>query len=121
MRLSLLVVGFLLPLLPLPAFAQETSHGHHGVGHAQWHEKFYSTLMRKDTKTSCCNMSDCRPTESRMIDDHYEVLVDGEWTRADPLVIQKLSAPDGGAHVCAPKQQGANRGRLYCVVLPPET
>jgi hypothetical protein len=66
-------------------------------------------------------MADCRPTESRMVDDHYEVLVDGEWTRADPTVIQKLSAPDGGTHVCAPPQRGANKGKLYCVVLPPET
>ena len=121
MRLFISAAALLLILLPAPASAQEGHQGHHGVGHAQWHEKFYNTLMRKDTKTSCCNMSDCRPTESRMIGDHYEVVVDGEWMRADPSVIQKLSAPDGGAHVCAPKQQGANKGRLYCVVLPPES
>jgi hypothetical protein len=24
---------------------------------------------------------DCRPTQSRMVDDHYEVKVDGEWVR----------------------------------------
>jgi hypothetical protein len=121
MRLFFSVSALLLLLLSAPASAQQGHPGHHGVGHAQWHEKFYNTLMRKDTKTSCCDMSDCRPTESRMIGDHYEVVVDGEWTRADPSVIQKLSAPDGGAHVCAPKQQGANKGRLYCVVLPPES
>jgi hypothetical protein len=23
---------------------------------------------------------DCRPTQSRMVGDHYEVKVDGEWT-----------------------------------------
>jgi hypothetical protein len=27
-------------------------------------------------------------------------------------------APDGGAHVCAPKQEGVNKGVLFCVVLP---
>ena len=103
-----------------PAFslAQE---GNHGVGHETWHQSFYSKLIRKDTKTSCCDLSDCRPTESRMVDDHYEVKVDGIWTRVPKDAIQNVSAPDGGAHVCAPKQTGAYRGTIYCVVLPPET
>ena len=116
----LLCVAVLLsfPLALSRAHAQE---GHHGHGHAQWHEKFYNKLMRKDTKTSCCNLADCRPTLSRMIGDHYEVLVDGEWVSAPQDVIQNVAAPDGGTHVCAPKQVGSNKGKLYCVVLPPET
>jgi hypothetical protein len=56
-----------------------------------------------------------------MIGDHYEVLVEGEWTPVPKETIQNVTAPDGGAHVCAPKQQGIHKGRLYCVVLPPET
>jgi hypothetical protein len=101
-----------------PAYAQE---GHHGYGHAQWHEQFYNKLIRKDTKTSCCNLSDCRPTQSRMTGEMHEVLVDGEWIPAPHDVIQSVAAPDGGTHVCAPKQLGSNKGKLYCVVLPPET
>jgi len=100
------------------SFAQD---GHHGVGHDNWHESFYSKLIRKDTKTSCCNLSDCRPTQSRMVDDHYEVKVDGEWLPVPKEAIQNVSAPDGGAHVCAPQQTGRNKGTIYCVVLPPET
>lgn len=49
-------------------------------------------------------MSDCRPTMSRVSGDHYEVLVDGEWTAVPQRVIQHIITPDGGAHVCAPKQ-----------------
>src|SRR2546430_14793889 len=75
-----------------------------GVGHEHWHQQFYSKLMRKDTRTSCCNLSDCVPTQSRMINDHYEVLVEGEWTKVPQDVIQNVAAPDGGAHVCFPKQ-----------------
>jgi hypothetical protein len=101
----------------IPAFAQE---GHHGVGHEKWHASFYSKLMRKDGKGSCCNLIDCSPTQSRMVNGQYEVKVEGEWTRVDPSVIQNVSAPDGGAHVCAPKQRGSNKGVLFCVVLPPE-
>src|SRR5262245_13064936 len=100
------------------SFAQD---GQHGVGHENWHESFYSKLIRKDTKTSCCNLSDCRPTESRMIDGHYEVKVDGDWLPVPKEAIQNVSAPDGGAHVCAPRQSGRNKGTIYCVVLPPET
>lgn len=112
----------LLLLLCAPAFAQDGAYpdGRHGNGHQRWHESFYSTLMRRDTKTSCCNLADCRPTQVRAIGDHYEVKVDGNWTAVPSNVIQQLSAPDGGAHVCAPRQEGMNKGVLYCVVLPPD-
>lgn len=109
------------PLLCFFPFAVSAQEGQYGVDHAQWHENFYSKLVRKDKKTSCCSLLDCRPTQSRMIGDHYEVKVEGEWTPVPKDVIQNVTAPDGGAHVCAPKQQGANKGVLYCVVLPPET
>ncbi len=107
-------------VLVTPVFLH-AQDGYHGAGHSTWHEGFYSKLVRKDTKTSCCNLSDCRPTESRMVGDHYEVKVDGAWVSVPKETIQNVSAPDGGAHVCAPKQTGANRGTIYCVVLPPET
>lgn len=118
--LIILLCVVVLPILLFPAisFGQD---GHHGVGHENWHESFYSTLIRKDTKTSCCNLSDCRPTESRMVNDHYEVKVDGAWLKVPKETIQNVSAPDGGAHVCAPAQIGAAKGKIYCVVLPPET
>ena len=97
--------------------------GRHGVGHEYWHEQFYSRLIRKDTKTSCCNLTDCVPTQSRMVGDGYEVLVEGEWTPVPQHLIQNVTAPDGGAHVCFPKQPHRDypKGTLFCVVLPPET
>jgi len=64
-------------LLCIPAVAQE---GYYGVGHERWHMEFYSKLNRNDGKGSCCNLYDCRPTQSRKVGDHYEVKVDGEWT-----------------------------------------
>jgi hypothetical protein len=100
--------------LPGPASAQD---GPHGAGHETWHSSFYSHLLRPDTKTSCCNLTDCRPTEGRQVGDHYEVMVDGTWMSVPPDKIVKESAPDGGFHVCAPV---APKGVLYCVILPPE-
>jgi hypothetical protein len=114
--------------LPSRAPAQERHptdgyQGQHGVGHSHWHAQFYSKLMRKDTKTSCCNLSDCVPTQSRTNGDGYEVLVEGEWTKVPQNVILNITAPDGGAHVCFPKQPNRYhpKGTLFCVVLPPET
>jgi len=57
-----LAVVSALSLLTLPATAAE---GDHGEGHHMWHGQFYSNLIRPDTKTSCCNLADCRPTEIR--------------------------------------------------------
>jgi hypothetical protein len=62
-------------------------------GHDRWHKEFYSKLNRNDGKGTCCDIMDCRPTQSRMV---------------------------GGAHVCAPRQVGPNKGVIFCVVLPPE-
>ena len=59
------------------AAAQE---GYYGVGHDKWHQGFYSKRKRNDGQGSCCNLMDCRPTQSRMVGDHYEVKVDGAWT-----------------------------------------
>ena len=101
----------------------QAPQGRHGMGHEHWHEQFYSKLIRKDTKTSCCNLTDCVPTQSRMNGAGYEVMVDGEWTIVPQAVIQNVTAPDGGAHVCYPKQPHRDypKGTLFCVVLPPET
>ena len=63
---------------------------------------------------------DCRPTQSRMVGDHYEVKVDGEWMPVPNDKINNVVAPDGGAHVCAPRQEGPNKGVLFCVILPSE-
>ena len=92
----------------------------HGVDHDSWHAQFYSKLV-KDDGGSCCNFNDCRPTLSRSVGNHYEVLVDGEWTAVPPDTIRKVVAPDEGAHVCAPRRaHDWDAGVIYCVVLPPE-
>ena len=116
MNLRSILVGGAVAFLCTNAAAQE---GHYGLGHEKWHESFYSTLKRYDGG-SCCNLMDCRPTQSRMIGDHYEVKVDGAWMLVPSNKINNVIAPDGGAHVCAPKQEGVNKGVLFCVVLPPD-
>jgi hypothetical protein len=112
-----LLGGGLAVFLFASAAAQD---GYYGVGHDKWHQNFYSKLKRNDGQGSCCNLMDCRPTQSRMVGDHYEVKVDGEWIPVPNDKINNVVAPDGGAHVCAPRQVGANKGVLFCVILPSE-
>ena len=102
--------------LCVSATAQE---GYYGADHDKWHQGFYSKLKRNDGG-SCCNLMDCRPTQSRMVDDHYEVKVDGVWMPVPFDKINNVVAPDGGAHVCAPRQVGPNKGVIFCVILPSE-
>jgi hypothetical protein len=109
-----------------PAFAQDHDHdGFHGQGHAQWHESFYRNLLIPGTKSSCCNLSDCRPTQIRTNGDHYEIMKDGRWIKVDPSKIVKAEAPDGGAHICAPDVHDTRAitpdpDLVYCIVMPAE-
>jgi hypothetical protein len=66
--------------------------GYYGVDHDKWHHGFYSNLKRND----------------------------GVWTPVPYDKINNVVAPDGGAHVCAPRQVGPNKGVLFCVILPTE-
>lgn len=109
-----------LSVWALPAGAADGEHGH---GHDQWHGEFYSKLVRPDTKTSCCNLADCRPTKVRSADNHYEVKKDGRWIRVPPEKIVKVAPPDGGAHICAPPTTSPAWGPddVFCIVMPYET
>jgi hypothetical protein len=99
------------------AAAQE---GYLGHDHDKWHRGFYQSLLRPDTKTPCCNLTDCRPTSGKRVDDHYEVKVNGAWVSVPPDKILRQSAPDLGFHVCAPFRFNGRPDHLYCVVVPPE-
>jgi hypothetical protein len=94
--------------------------GYLGHDHDKWHRGFYQTLERPDTKSPCCNLTDCRPTSGRQVDGHYEVKVNGAWVSVPPAKILKQSAPDLGFHVCAPFKFNGQPNHLYCVVVPPE-
>jgi len=94
--------------------------GYYGIDHDKWHRDFYAKLRRNDGQGPCCNQTDCRPTQSRMIGDHYEIKLDGEWVQVPTDKIINAVAPDGGAHVCAPEQINHHKGVLFCVIPPPE-
>src|SRR5215471_14340874 len=54
-----------------------------------------ATHNPRTRRGSCCNLMDCRPTQSRMVGDHCEVKVDGAWTPVPYDKINNVVAPDG--------------------------
>ena len=103
--------------------AADDFDGVHGHGHARWHETFYKDLKIPGSKTSCCNLADCRPTKIRANGDHYEVMKDGRWIKVQTEKIVKTTAPDGGAHICAPESTSGrfDPDYVFCIVMPLES
>ena len=63
---------------------------------------FYKSLTTK-SGSSCCDMSDCRPTDDwRTSTTGYEVLYKGKWQAVpDHAVLQRNDNPTGKAVLCA--------------------
>lgn len=114
-RLTTLSAFALASVAMSGAAAQDAPRGFKGEGHEQHHRGFYDGLLRNDTGGSCCNDSDCRPTQTRVFRGAREVMVNGEWLPIPARAILRKRSPDGLPHVCAQERT------VVCVVLEPET
>jgi hypothetical protein len=104
--------------VPSAALASVEPEGNHSA----FHSGFYDGLFNQKKAITCCHNKDCRPTVSKMVGDHYEIKLNGHWMPVEKDTIIPKTAPDGGAHVCAGDPSSADPlGRVYCVILPPET
>lgn len=113
---AILIVVVLIALNSGPSRSQH-AHGLHGDGHSVMHH-WYKTLKQPGTGMSCCNDEDCRPTETRVVGDAVEVVIDGEWAAVPPEKIVKTPSPDLGSHVCAPKQKvSRSKPHIFCVII----
>jgi hypothetical protein len=78
---------------------------------------WFQSLAVPGTGVSCCSIADCRPTDYRTVDDHYEALIEGNWTYIPPRkVLQRTDNPLGRAVVCWTKERG-----VMCFVRGSET
>lgn len=78
---------------------------------------WFSNLRAPWTNALCCSIADCRPTESRTVGDHYEVLIGGQWRPVPPdHVLQRTDNPTGRAVVC-----WTPSGGITCFVRAPES
>lgn len=81
------------------------------------YQSWFESLRQPGTGMSCCSMADCRPTQYRTRDGHYEALVQGKWETVPPeAVLQRTSNPTGNAVVCYTPFRG-----ILCFVRGPET
>jgi hypothetical protein len=78
---------------------------------------WFRSLLQPGTSVSCCSVTDCRATESRVAGDHYEALIGDKWFAipADK-VLQRTDNPIGRAIVCWSPQRG-----IVCFVRPTES
>jgi hypothetical protein len=78
---------------------------------------WFRSLVQPGTSISCCSLTDCRTTESRVSGDHYEALVGDDWVAVPPdRILDRTDNPTGRAVVCWTPQRG-----IMCFVRPTES
>jgi len=64
---------------------------------AQW----YHSLRTPDSKSSCCDVSDCRHLPTRVGPNGYEVFAGGKWVSVPPdKILARHDNPTGEPVVC---------------------
>ena len=101
--------------------AQDATHRHHPPQDQVLHEKFYSTWQMPDKPmVSCCNNSDCYPTEIQYVDDkiYAKRREDGKYILVPSQKIERnRDNPDGRNHLCAPPPALSQTDTVYCFAL----
>jgi hypothetical protein len=69
----------------------------------EMHE-WYESLKQPHTGAGCCSIADCRPYDSRMVGDHYEILDHGRWWRVPDSVVLHRENKAGTAIACLETQ-----------------
>jgi hypothetical protein len=66
----------------------------------EMHEWFKS-LAQPGTQKPCCSISDCRFTEYKERDGHFEIVINGwPYTVPDHVILRTIKSPKAGAVVC---------------------
>jgi hypothetical protein len=108
---------FFLPLLILMLFLATPARAAPPENADPALSPWFQSLAVPGTGVSCCSIADCRPTDYRTVDDHYEALIEGNWTYIPPRkVLQRTDNPVGRAVVCWTKERG-----VMCFVRGSET
>ena len=106
--------GFILALMVLVCRAAVAAPPDNPApGLSPW----YNSLRQPGTNMLCCSVADCRPTLSRLRNNHYEAFIEGQWRVVpDDKVLQRIEYPTGHAVVCWTEGAG-----ILCFVRAPES
>jgi hypothetical protein len=88
-------------------------------------DQWYAGLRVPGTTAGCCGGYDCRPTDWRVVNGHYEALIDAAHGFPNPpsdawvevpteAILNQTPNPTGGAVACW-------NWRLICFVRPTDT
>jgi hypothetical protein len=87
-------------------------------------ENFDSSLaswfhdLKAPNGSGCCDLADCRRTESRITEDGYEAIIDDTWVAVPwDRVLRRTDNPTGTAIVC----RMPHTKIILCFVRPPDT
>lgn len=112
--LTLMVILWCI-ILTVPPHA-EADEVHMHLYHADaGQDEWMRSLKRPDTKTSCCNLNDCNPTDAEWRDGQWWAVLRGDWIAVPPEKV--LATPlsyDGEAWLCA----SLSSPFVYCFVPP---
>jgi len=93
-----------------PGFARPPKNA--DMSMAPW----FQSLRQPGTGMSCCSIADCRPTDFRIKDGHYQAMVDGDWQNVPAeTVLERMDNPTGRAVVCYTPYRG-----IMCFIKGPE-
>lgn len=77
---------------------------------------WYQSLKQPGSGAGCCSIADCRPVKSRVVTDHYEILIDEKWVAVPPdKILDHQSNPTGSAVACWTPYLG-----VLCFIRPTE-
>lgn len=77
---------------------------------------WFESLRQPGTGMSCCSIADCRQTDFRIVDGHYQVIIDGQWRVVPPeVILSRSDNPTGHAVVCYTPYRG-----IMCFIKGPE-
>lgn len=110
-------IAFVICILASAVVAQES---HMDLYHADpRYDAWIKSLMRPDTKTSCCSLNDCVVTTAEQRNGVWWVNVRGHWREVPPdKVVQTPLSIDGEAWVCANPNGKPQVAAIYCFIPP---
>lgn len=56
--------------------------------------------LKSNEGQPCCDVSDCRRVEARLVNGSYEAFIDDQWARVPDAVIKRVENPTGQYIAC---------------------
>jgi hypothetical protein len=110
----LLFISILISVAVLSASAQPPPGADPNSEIAKW----FKSLKSNDGHP-CCDVSDCRRVEARLVNGSYEALVDDQWAKVPDAAIRRIENPTGQYIACYTSQDYSTKFPPYFFCFVP--